>query len=591
MNIMESPATMMRRLRHAEDAYDGRWADDAEEAANAAFAAMGAEVERRDAERERERSLAEVRRRGAEHNFETLVTLRADGNAIVRLPPFLNLAPCLATLSLKSNLLEALPALPPRLETLDVADNDLARLFPECEALRTLVVAGNALTAADVAGAPFLTRLDLGSNQLAAVAGLGVLADLEVLDLENRAWLRSDPDARPAANSVASLDVVAPLLHEPWPRLRELRALDARGNRIGDAPSVLLSLDLSDNRVAALAPLPPTVAAVRLRNNRLLALPPLPASLELLVVDGNRLGAIPAAPKLRLLEATRNRLAALPELPALRVLAVAGNRLAALHLRASAQLSVVLAAENVVASVDLPATVRVLALFRNPAEAGASTAAHRGGLEDAAADIVDVCWAGGFALDAAKCVATSVVVGSDRCWPRDYPKRDVAAASARAVLRPGAAVAAANLDRAALVHERARRTDWLPLGLDLRGAGGDDDLARAVLEHEIARAVTRPATRAHRCLVTWARDSSSSARHRGVASRTELYDQAVASGADVVLGRRGDVWEAMASSDFVLSPAASLHPEGWKRSFLNFGYSAEEEGAEMEDDWARAREA
>ena len=46
MNIMESPATMMRRLRHAEDAYDGRWADDAEEAANAAFAAMGAEVER-----------------------------------------------------------------------------------------------------------------------------------------------------------------------------------------------------------------------------------------------------------------------------------------------------------------------------------------------------------------------------------------------------------------------------------------------------------------------------------------------------------------------------------------------------------------
>ena len=232
---------------------------------------------------------------------------------------------------------------------------------------------------------------------------------------------------------------------------------------------------------------------------------------------------------------------------------VAGNRLAALHLRGSPLLSVVLAAENVVASVDLPGTVRVLALFRNPAEAGASTAEHRGGLEDAAADIVDVCWAGGFALDAAKCVATSVVVGSDRCWPRDYPKRDVAAAYERAaVLRPGgAAVAAANLDRAALVHERARRTDWLPLGLDLRGAGGDDDLARAVLEHEVARAVTRPATRVHRCLVTWARDSSSSARHRGVASRTELYDQAVASGADVVLGRRGDVWEAMASHEFV----------------------------------------
>ena len=54
---------MMRRLRHAEDAYDGRWADDAEEAANAAFAAMGAEVERRDAERERERSRVEITRR------------------------------------------------------------------------------------------------------------------------------------------------------------------------------------------------------------------------------------------------------------------------------------------------------------------------------------------------------------------------------------------------------------------------------------------------------------------------------------------------------------------------------------------------
>ena len=502
MNIMESPATMMRRLRHAEDAYDGRWANDAEEAANAAFAAMGAEVERRDAERERERSRVEItrRERRAEHkwikerdaelaamresdearaawaaaariaedaargaaaaargaarsaaaaarevraassldcrfrgldalprlSFETLVTLRADGNAIVRLPLRLqSLAPCLATLSLRRNLLEALPALPPRLETLDVADNDLARLFPECEALRTLVAAGNALTAANVAGTPFLTRLDLGSNQLAAVAGLGVLADLEVLELENRAWLRSDPDARPAANAVASLDFVAPLLHEPWPRLRELRvsgggaalptripaslrvleargcglaalpagdyaalesvdlegnalealpetwadlvrltrlrvgrnrlatlperlaavrdlgvdrnrltalpaaprleALDARGNRIGNAPSVLLSLDLSDNRVAAMAPLPPTVATVRLRNNRLLALPPLPEGLELLVVDGNSLGAIPAAPKLRLLEATRNRLSSLPELPALRVLAVAGR--------------------------------------------------------------------------------------------------------------------------------------------------------------------------------------------------------------------------------------------------------------------------
>ncbi|KAH8065147.1 hypothetical protein JL722_2053 [Aureococcus anophagefferens] len=554
MNIMESPATMMRRLRHAEDACDGRWADDAEEAANAAFAAMGAEVERRDAERERERSLAEVRRRErrAEHKW-----IKERGAE-------------LAAMRESDEARAAAPALPPRLETLDVADNDLARLFPECEALRTLVAAGNALTAADVAGAPFLTRLDLGSNQLAAVAGLGVLADLEVLELENRAWLRSDPDARPAANSVASLDVVAPLLHEPWPRLRELRvsgggaalptripaslrvleargcglailpagdyaalervdlegnalealpetwadlarltrlrvgrnrlatlperlnavrdlgvdrnrltflpaaprleALDARGNRIGDAPSVLLSLDLSDNRVAALAPLPPTVAAVRLRNNRLLALPPLPASLELLVVDGNRLGAIPAAPKLRLLEATRNRLAALPELPALRVLAVAGNRLAALHLRASAQLSVVLAAENVVASVDLPATVRVLALFRNPAEAGASTrriAAASRTRRRTSSTSAGPAASRSTPRNAWRRPSSSAPTGAGRATTRSATSPPRTARRGPETRRRG--VAAANLDRAALVHERARRTDWLPLGLDLRG--------------------------------------------------------------------------------------------------------------------------
>lgn len=506
-----------------------------------------------------------------------LATLLAGGNALAELPA--SWPPALAVLSVERNVLAALPA-------------GLA----ECP-LRVLVASGNRLAGLpDALGTlPSLEVLHVDGNQIAALpeaAATGWPRLGEALFQENRL------KALPASAA--------------WPRLVSLYG---RGNGLRALPSLAATariLELDGNKLSAL---PDDVACLSslaglfLGENALFSLPnELPASLRTLLVDGNRIGALPESlpPALRYLDAARNRLStvAIARLPDLRMLGLVDNRMTSLVFPAPppAELHTLLAGGNFLSSLDGLAglkKLRLLGLHRNPFAAPPAGLAAvesvdadgapalrdapllRGTLEAAAPLALDVCCAHGFRVDGNRVgatlyrggdaaaaaalpatVRTVVINGDDATWPTDYERAVVDRAYSH-----GRSVFAQNLDRSALDGDRARRTTWCPLGLDLRATYDRHHRRRrhvllSVGELDDARAVPRsgPDGRIRRVLVTWSRDSTTNYRfeRRGYAARAALFDEALASGlAAVALGDRGRVWRAMGAHAFVASPVGA----------------------------------
>ena len=323
----------------------------------------------------------------------------------------------------------------------------------------------------------------------------------------------------------------------------------------------------------------------------------------MLLLDGNRLGALPPLPDtLRVLDATRNRLARVDgPLPRdLRMLGLGGNYLQTCP-PLGARVHTCLLGDNMLAAAPaFGPSLKILGLYRNPLASPPPAARDlrvdvdgadllRDNLERAAPAALDVCCSHGFRVDGSRLSDTVtsyrgtaavratesapaplpttrrvVVNGSDSTWPTDYDAATVDDAYAN-----GREVLAQNLDRAALPDERSARTRWIPIGLDFRATFDiyhrrQRHVLLAAAELDAARDVPRAPDRIPRCLVTWRRESTTSERfvRHGYASREDLFDQAVASGADVVLGDRGDVWRAMASHEFVraLCPFFSVCP-------------------------------
>ena len=523
--------------------------------------------------------------------------LYVNGVGLSELPSLARLA-ALRVLCAGDNDLEALPDdLPPNLETLHCERNRLAAL------------------PAALGGLAALERLVASGNRLETLPDdVGCLTNLRVVHLDGNA-LAALPESAGRWSRVEEMLIFdnAPLAGLPaacdWPRLRTLYA---RHTRLAALPPVsswanAVTLELSGAKLATLPDMGPlaSVTELLLHDNCLVALPPLDglSALAILLVDGNRLGALPPLPDtLRVLDATRNRLARVDgPLPRdLRMLGLGGNYLQTCP-PLGARVHTCLLGDNMLAEApSFGPSLKILGLYRNPLASPPPAARGlrvdvdgadllRDNLERAAPAALDVCCSHGFRVDGSRLSDTVtsyrgtaavratesapaplpttrrvVVNGSDSTWPTDYDAATVDDAYAN-----GREVLAQNLDRAALSEERQARTRWIPIGLDFRATFDiyhrrQRHVLLAAAELDAARDVPRAPDRIPRCLVTWRRESTTSERfvRHGYASREDLFDQAVASGADVVLGDRGDVWRAMASHEFVraLCPFFSVCP-------------------------------
>ena len=502
------------------------------------------------------------------------------------------------------NALRVLPeGLPGALETLHVERNKL-----------------EALPAA-LAKLARLERLVASTNRLAALpTNVGDLGrSLRVVHLDSNPLASLPASAADWANvsELLLFDTRVAAL-PPAARWAALETLYARGARLAALPALApfskaRVVELSANKLVALpadvsSALAQTTHLI-LHDNNLAKLPSLAAlaSLRMLLVDGNRLSELPDLPSgLRVLDATRNRLVAVGSLPEnLRMLGLGQNHLATLPPLGDG-LHTLLLGDNLFTDAPAPgARLRILGLHRNPLRAPPPPEAEtldvdvddapsrhadlcRDNLERAAPACLDVVCTHGFRVDgnrARDCItlyrgtaatrgdrrapATTprtkrvVVNGNDATWPTDYD-----AAAVDDAYADGRHVYAQNLDRSRLDADRSDRTRWIPIGLDLRATYDiyhrrQRHVLLAVQEHDDARAILEEtadaAPRSPRPLVTWSRDSTTSERmHRlGYASRRDLFDDAVASGADVVLGDRDRVWRAMAAAKFVLSPVGA----------------------------------